>query len=569
MSLVGNLEELGLGEILQIVGLSRKTGVLSLSSRGRDGSVFFRQGKVVKAVSSSNQLSLGDVLIQKGIFDWFVLRKALAFQQKNGFRERLGVILVKNFEVLHEVIEEVAREHIENEVFSLFAWTEVTFNFEVKSSIETVANTKMDPLQFMLDQGLNPQFLAMEGTRILDERRLAAESGFAESASSDDAADFDFDLLDGTAALALTRPPVQKPVIIVDDDGPTLRTIADRLTENGFVVHAMTRSEDTLIKVDSLYRNGERPAVLIDLIMPKMDGSGVLGGIKLLEHLHNNFKDLQLIIMTDYHHAEAEQKIRELGYPFIIKPCRVEINTPAIIDKFLAMITNVILCAPDNLPSGEWQKQFNLGDELRIEMGEDDDVPSAVDSSAQRGALSLLRGMLEELNNPDLQGGVLLLVLRFASEFVNRAIVFTVNDQVISGSGQFGITGGTISGDERVRSIHFSQESHSMFSEPLKTGQPYTFSPEPTPVDAHIFDQLGDGIPSEVFIGPLISQSRVIGFLYGDNLPEKKQIGDIEQLAIFLSQAGVSIEKSLLERQLNERVTEHQDHNHQQISKAP
>ncbi|MDD2849312.1 MAG: DUF4388 domain-containing protein, partial [Desulfuromonadaceae bacterium] len=29
MSLVGNLEELGLGEILQIVSLSRKTGVLS------------------------------------------------------------------------------------------------------------------------------------------------------------------------------------------------------------------------------------------------------------------------------------------------------------------------------------------------------------------------------------------------------------------------------------------------------------------------------------------------------------------------------------------------------------
>ena len=65
MSLVGNLEELGLGEILQIVSLSRKTGVLSLRSRGRDGSVFFRQGQVVRAASSAYYQSLGEVLVQK------------------------------------------------------------------------------------------------------------------------------------------------------------------------------------------------------------------------------------------------------------------------------------------------------------------------------------------------------------------------------------------------------------------------------------------------------------------------------------------------------------------------
>ncbi len=406
-----------------------------------------------------------------------------------------------------------------------------------------------------LDQGLNPQFLAMEGTRILDEKRLAAELGFAGDGSFEEAPDFAFDLVNGSDVPTSSQQPVQQPIVIVDDDGPTLRAIADGLTENGFVVHAMTRSEDTLIKVDTLHRSGERPAVLIDLIMPKMDGSGVLGGIELLELLHNNFKDLQLMVMTDYHHADAEKKIRELGYPFIVKPRRVEINTPAVMSSFLTKIAHDIRRTSDATMSEVVENCFNLGDELRIEMGEDDDMPRAVESSQQHGGLSLLRGMLEELNNPDLQGGVLLLVLRFASEFVNRAIVFTINDQIISGFGQFGITGGAVSGDERVRAIHFPQESDSMFTEPLQTGQPHTFSPTATPVDSHFFEQLGGGIPSEVFIGPLISQSRVIGFLYGDNLPEKKPIGDIEPLAIFLTQAGISMEKSLLERQLNERCT--------------
>lgn len=560
--MVGNLEDLGLGEILQIVGLSKKTGVLSLSSKGRDGSVFFRKGKVVRAASNSFQQSLGDVLIQRGVIDLAVLRKGLALQQEKGFRERLGAIFVKNFGVSQETIEEVVREQIENVVFSLFSWSEGTYKFEVQNLIETIDSTKMDPLQFMLDHGLNSQFLAMEGTRIHDENRHEAESG-ADGEPSVSAAKLDIDQLNDAKDSKFSYHPDQQPVVIVDDDGPTLRSIGDRLEENGFIVHAMTRSEDTLIKVDSMRRSGEDPAVLIDLIMPKMDGSGVLGGLELLELLHNNFKDLQMIVMTDYHHAEAEQKIRELGYPVVIKPRRVEINTPAIIESFISHITHVISRSPDSAPAGEWQNRFNLGDEMRIEMGEDDDMPRAVESSGQSGGFSLLRGMLEELNNPDLQGGVLLLVLRFASEFVNRAIIFTVNDQIISGFGQFGITGDTIvgitgdtiSGDERVRSIHFPQESASMFSEPLRTGQPHTFSPTPTPVDSHIFDLLGDGIPTEVFIGPLVSQSRVIGFLYGDNLPDKKPIGDLEPLAIFLSQAGISLEKSLLERQLYERGT--------------
>ncbi|MDD2271513.1 MAG: DUF4388 domain-containing protein [Desulfuromonadaceae bacterium] len=553
MSLVGNLEELGLGEILQIVSLSRKTGVLSLASGGRDGSVFFRHGQVVRATSSTYQQSLGEVLIQKGVIDLTILRKALALQQEKRFLERLGSILVKNFGVSQEIIEEIVREQIENVIFSLFAWSEGTFKFETKSPAESADGSKMDPLQFMLDQGLNPQFLAIEGTRMLDEKRHAAETDFCGDHSSDDSQNFAFDLTDGCCSAASPRHVVQQPIVIVDDDGPTLRAIADGLIDNGFVVHAMTRSEDTLIKVDSLHRGGDAPTVLMDLIMPRMDGSGVLGGIELLELLHNNFKDLQLIIMTDYHHAEAEKKIRDLGYTFIIKPRRVEINTPAIMSGFLTQITQAIRNSSSS-PATEWQNRFNLGDELRIEMGEDDDMPQAVESQGVSGGFSLLRGMLEELNNPDLQGGVLLLVLRFASEFVNRAIIFTISDQIISGFGQFGITGGTISGNERVRSLHFPQESGSIFEEALRTGQPHTLSPATTPLNSRLFDQLGGGTPAEVFIGPLISKSRVIGFLYGDNLPDKKPIGDVEPLAIFLAQAGVSIEKSLLERQLNERV---------------
>ena len=66
MSLVGNLEDLGLGEILQIVSLSRKSGILALHSKGREGRVVFRQGQVIRATSTTYQESLGDVLARCG-----------------------------------------------------------------------------------------------------------------------------------------------------------------------------------------------------------------------------------------------------------------------------------------------------------------------------------------------------------------------------------------------------------------------------------------------------------------------------------------------------------------------
>ncbi|HEX5774156.1 MAG TPA: DUF4388 domain-containing protein, partial [Geomobilimonas sp.] len=209
MSLVGNLEDLGLGEILQIVSLSRKSGLLTLHSRGREGKIFFRSGQVIRASSSVFHQNLGEVLVQKGVIDLPALKKSLSIQETEGFRERLGTILIKHYNVTPDAIEQVVREQIENVVYSLFAWAEGTFDFELQDNVAPIDNTHLDPVQFMLDQGLNPQFLAMEGSRIIDERRhrgevldeMPAETP-PPSASPEESVDFAFDLIHPSSAPA-------------------------------------------------------------------------------------------------------------------------------------------------------------------------------------------------------------------------------------------------------------------------------------------------------------------------------------------------------------------------------
>lgn len=542
MSLEGNLEDLGLGEILQIVSLSRKSGTLSLHSKGREAAIVFRQGQVVRASSSMFAQSLGELLTQKSVIDPTILRKAIALQQSEGFLERLGAILVKHFDVAPQVLEDVVREQVETVVISLFEWTTGSYDFQIQDQVEMVYDTRQDPLQFMLDQGLNPQYLAMEGIRIQEEKSNAISTG-----SFGDGAVIDYiHEVDTSYSPSRSRLQIKKPVVIVDDDGPSLQAVAALLREEGYDVHALSRSEDTLIKVDALIRAGEDPTILIDLIMPKMDGSGVLGGIELLELLCNNFKDISIIIMTDYHYTDAETRVRERGCPFLLKPRRGEIANPELLADFRAELLNQISAAQAGEPPTESGHTFNLGDEMRrvIDDGTDN-APVAAAESDTAGALTLLRGMLDELNNPDLQGGVLLLLLRFASEFMNRAIVFMVHDKVVSGVGQFGITDDRVSGNDKVRSINFPLDAGTLFSVPARIGQPSIFKPEATPLNTHIFKQLGGGMPAEVFIGPIVSKSRLIGFLYGDNLPDQAPITGTEILEIFLSQAGLAMERNM------------------------
>jgi hypothetical protein len=174
MSLVGNLEDLGLGEILQIVSLSRKSGVLQLNSLDRDGRVIFHDGQVIRASASTFPENIGDLVIRAGLVDFVTLKRALVIQHESDDGRRIGDILVSDFGVDREAIETVVREQVEKIVYSFFSWDEGAFSFELGDPGE-IASTTLNPMQFMLDSGLNPQWLAMEGSRILDEKRHRGE----------------------------------------------------------------------------------------------------------------------------------------------------------------------------------------------------------------------------------------------------------------------------------------------------------------------------------------------------------------------------------------------------------
>ena len=560
MSLVGNLEDLGLGEILQIVSLSRKSGVLQLNSCEREGRVIFHDGQVIRASASTFPENIGDLVLRAGLADMATLKKVLVIQQKREDKPRIGDVLVSDFGVDREAIEKAVREQVEKVIYSFFSWDEGSFSFELGDPGE-MADTNLNPLQFMLDSGLNPQWLAMEGSRLLDEKRHRGED-FEEGSES--LVDID-QLLAEVNAEASTGKPIaedyqtpsaaQSPArkfIVVDDDPGTAEQIASLLQERRAQVHAFTNYHSFMEAVK--VADSQSTTLVIDLIMPRSDGSGVLGGLELLQEIRNRYPDFQVLVMSDHPNQEAEQSVRNFGVPVLFpKPKKTDVFDERGRDGLIALV-NAIVALGDRLDDEPQSKQdmynmYNIGAELLKEMGE---VASGATPQIpqQSPGLHLLRGMLQELNNPSLGGGIILLILRFASELMNRAVILLVKEEEIVGLGQFGIEMDGESADIRVRNTRLPKTEKHVFTEALKSFAPYRSQPQETAWNDYFFNHLGGKRPDEVFVGPLISEGRVVAVLYGDNLPDEKPIGDTESLEIFLSQAGLAMEKALLERRM-------------------
>ena len=181
------------------------------------------------------------------------------------------------------------------------------------------------------------------------------------------------------------------------------------------------------------------------------------------------------------------------------------------------------------------QQGSDEGDEVEIEQ---------LEQRLDDQGLTLLRGMLAELENPAMGGGIILLILRYASEIMNRAIIFDVRGRQLVGLGQFGLGGLSPSADEIVRKLRLDVTADSLFARVLQNKSTVCSPLGGSFAERTLIEILG-GTPEEVFLGPLVSDGKVVAVLYGDNHPLNSPIAATGAFEVFLSQAGMAMEQAL------------------------
>lgn len=160
--------------------------------------------------------------------------------------------------------------------------------------------------------------------------------------------------------------------------------------------------------------------------------------------------------------------------------------------------------------------------------------------------LVFLKGMLAELENPFLGGGIILLILRFASELMSRALVFDVRGRQLVGLGQFGLAGAPEQTAAVVRKLRLQIDPNSLFARVIEE-QAALREPLGGSAAEQTLRELLGGVPEESFLGPLVSDGRVVALLYGDNFSRADKIGSTRAFEVFLSQAGIAMEQALAE----------------------
>ncbi len=158
MAIRGNLSEASLADVLQLLALGRKHGVLSIAREGSFGAIHFADGRVVYAGLVNRRDGLGDRLVRAGVIGADTLARVLAAIGTHDDRA-LAAAVASQPDVDAAAVERELRAQVEEAVYHLFGWNQGTFSFEPDSG--TSQNTDL--------VSISADALLLEGARRVDE----------------------------------------------------------------------------------------------------------------------------------------------------------------------------------------------------------------------------------------------------------------------------------------------------------------------------------------------------------------------------------------------------------------
>src|SRR6185295_12031319 len=149
-----------LPDIFQLIGLQRKTGLLTLKNEKETVTVTFENGMVVMADSSQKRLEdrLGSVLVKQAKLTRERLDEALATQKAT--LQRMGHILTTGNYITEQDLKDALQVQVSQIVFKVFRWRDGEYHFAPTDSVD-YDRENFNPM--------SADFILMEGIRMVDE----------------------------------------------------------------------------------------------------------------------------------------------------------------------------------------------------------------------------------------------------------------------------------------------------------------------------------------------------------------------------------------------------------------
>jgi len=575
LALQGNLEDLPLLDIIQIVSFSKKTGYLSIEMEGGDGAIVFLEGLVVAAFTATSPPA--DPRL--GLLPKDARAKAV--------RSRIGFAL-----------EQFARLH------------EGGFSFELTDDVPARVGRRDIRLE-TLAPGINPQEMLLDLAQGLDDDRAqsaaAVEASFAapeegalaeepivpgEAQSSDRrAADGALSLppaeavprqwqttpvarygtdtrpllkmaqapaapppapppphVPGPAAEPRLAAPEARVILLVDDEEDVRAILGRHFAAAGFrIVEA--GDPDEAAKAAGLLRAQDGPFVLVtDLGMPASGGASFQGGFEVVKRLWKMNLRPPVLMMTESLNQSLRLRARQMGVQsFVFKPTLSKLNPrqfEADISAFAAKLVADVLPrlaeAAAARPAAGPQKKASL--EGAAEAG-----PLAEDAARP---FEFLRRRLLELRQGGDANQIAALLMKVAREFFERSVLFVVKNDEARGIGGFGLAPREETLNLLARQVTIPLGEASVFRDVARERRAFAGPPPADRWLGHLMGRIGRFQSKGLVLLPLVAHRETIALLFGDNPETGRDPAGLEALEVFVQQAGTALENVFLQKKL-------------------
>ena len=552
MSLIGSLEDLSLGDILQIISLLRKSGVLVLRTNDGDGRIVFRAGSVCSAVAKGGPSDLRGVLVGGGYVREadFDAAQTTAHQQAR----ELSEVLVEAGPVSADRLDSLLREAVEDAVVSMFRWRVGDFSFDVREASEAE-----DPV-LMLPTGVNAQYLAMEGARRADEDDDGA--GAASPAELDDMSAHEMfgvepeptesseprgaldvvveaalesrkDAEQAESLEATPAAPVEeasdpmRPVIAIDCDLPALEWTKAALVSHCERVHIFQRPDLGLARIRQYLARAVAPIVLLSPATPGDRLSGIADAEDFVRRLKRQAPLIRVVWLQ-------EDGVVAVGEPgtadaIAIRPASHQLRSGVAAD-----------------PSGRLAEQLR---DLVASLGRGRSVPEA-SPNLSGDALDGLQQATSRLREASMRAEVLAVVIDSAAQLFRRVAMLMVRDGTVTGIAQhqLSVCGGP--DDDGLRRFEMPIEDSQWLRRVLADRAPIRSAPDGEG-DLRLAAALGDRPAAEAYLAPIERSGRVVAIIYGDDLPGGGSASDSSALEVVLHHAGLALDRTAQQRALD------------------
>jgi len=575
MTLTGNLEDLPLLDILQIVSFSKKTGYLTIQAEEGQGAIVFHDGLVVSA------------------FTWESLPvdpriATLPSDRRNA--------VIKNRIVM--ALERLTRLR------------EGQFSFALVDNLPQAVGAREIALE-TLPTGINPQEMLLDLARGLDEDRrdstAALEASFADvpvealgepapAADEDDQveeagdsviasfvreaatealptleaeADPEPQPLNDSATVAFVPAsapppaPAAKPapapapepapsppprtILLVDDEDDVRGIIGGLFRVVGYEVIEAEDPESAVKAAHTLNKAGTSFLLLVDLGMPASGGSSFQGGFEVVKRLWKMHLRPPVLMMTDSLNPGLRARARQMGISsFVFKPGLSKLDRKQFEADLRAFATRLV---QDILPS-----MGRGGDAARKPTARlaGSDAPAAASASAAdlSRELGLLQERVAELRKQSDPTQIAMMVMRVAREFFERGVLLLVKNEALRGLGGFGMVPKEHKVGLLVREIVIPLGEDSIFRDVVEGQKTFVGALPEGKWTKTLAARLGRFKAGGAVLVPLLTNRETIALLYGDNPETGVTPGRLDTLELFINQAGIALENAFLQRKV-------------------